>query len=150
MGSTYNAWNEPVKALTYLDQVKQRDPAYRGLYFEMAFSYNVLKQFDKAIQISEEGIKKNPKDCNLYKELLFAQMHIGNIEKAEKTYQAALTQCSNKEINAEMAGNIASFYFNKKNKEKINYWIVETRKWVDKESRNAKYLDYMEEQAGKL
>lgn len=128
-GFSHNAANEPAKALYYLDRVQKIDPNYPGLEFEYIFAYNAGKQHDKAIALIEAALKKRPQDGKLYKELLYAQVLSGQINKAEETYKTALSYVDI-DIRTEMAMNIASNYLMQKNKEKFKLWADDIQTWI--------------------
>lgn len=83
---TYNAWNECSKGLTFLEKVKTIDPNYKELKTEIAFSYNCLKQYEKAIVILKEAIKQKPDDAYAHKMLLYSQVYNNQLPDAIKTY----------------------------------------------------------------
>src|SRR5690349_6823667 len=55
-GYMYNGWNMCGKALTFLERAKIVDPNYKGLNVELAFSYNCLRQFEKAEKVLESDV----------------------------------------------------------------------------------------------
>ena len=122
LGFTYNAWNQPEKALPYLERVKLINSAYPRLTFEFAFAYNALKQFDKAVAILELAIKNNPKECALYKELIYSQMNLKKIDEGMKTIEVALTVCNDKNIRSEMLQNILYYHYSNKDKAQFKVW----------------------------
>lgn len=122
LGFTHNAWNQPEKALPYLERVKQINSAYPRLTFELAFAYNALKQFDKALAILEEAIKNNPNECGLYKELIYSQMNLKKIDEGMKTIEVALAVCQDKNIRSEMLQNILYYHYSNKDTAKFKVW----------------------------
>jgi tetratricopeptide (TPR) repeat protein len=73
-GFLYNGYDECAKALTYLERAQKIDPKFKGLEVELAFSYNCLSQFDKAILVLQNALVTNPTDAYFYKELIYAQI----------------------------------------------------------------------------
>lgn len=124
----YNGWNECKKALTYLTKAKEIDPNYEGLNVELAFSYNCLKEFDKAEKIIEEELRAKPTDAYINKEYIYTNSKTGNIDKATKQYYNALETIKDKIYNAENCYNIMQFFYNKKDKINFNIWYKELQK----------------------
>src|SRR5215203_2346613 len=73
-GYFYNAWNESEKALIYLERAQTINSKFGGLEFELAFAYNALERYEKAVTVLKSAIATSPQDCLLYKELSFAEM----------------------------------------------------------------------------
>jgi len=131
-GFLYNSWDESVKALTFLEKAQKINSKYKGLEFELAYAYNSLAQYDKAIPVLESAIEDMPNDCLLYKELSYAQMHFGSLAKASVTCKKGISICSDKELRAEIAYNLAYQYYLKKDKDNFADWASETKKWASK------------------
>lgn len=125
-GFIYNAWNECDKALGFLENAYQREPDYDGLRGELAFSYNCLQQFQKAVEVLTEAVRKKPLDAYLNKELIYAQIHNGDIEKAKKSYWNFLKNGTNKTYNGENAFNILGFYYQKGDAKSFYDWLSKT------------------------
>jgi hypothetical protein len=58
-GKHYNSAGAAQKALGFLESAYQTDPHAPGLEFELTYSYNELRQFDKSIAILKDAIKTN-------------------------------------------------------------------------------------------
>ncbi|WP_316845335.1 hypothetical protein [Pedobacter psychrodurus] len=149
LGFVYNQWDLAEKALINLEKVKAINPKYNGLSFEFAFAYNVLKQYDKAAKVLKEAIVENPKDCLLYKELVYAQLNV-KLTDAEETYRDADKNCSDNAYKSEMAHNIAYHYYLLKNKQKFNYWGEEVTKYSKPEDQFSQKLKLMRAEMDKL
>jgi tetratricopeptide (TPR) repeat protein len=128
-GFMYNGWNECAKALTYLERAQKINPKFEGLPVELAFSYNCLGQFDKAVLILQSELKENPADAYTNKELVYALIKSGQLSKAANACKKAIAICPDK-FNGEMCYNILHSYFEKKDKANFNLWAAETRKWT--------------------
>jgi tetratricopeptide (TPR) repeat protein len=129
-GFMYNAWDQPAKALTYLERGQKIDPKFKGLEFELAYAYNALQQYDKAIIVLKSAIETSPKDCYLYKELSYAEFHTGQLEKASATGKQGISFCTDRSIKAEIAYNLAYQYYKAEDKINFKYWADETKKWA--------------------
>jgi tetratricopeptide (TPR) repeat protein len=148
-GYLYNAWNQPAKALTYLEKGRKINPKFAGLEFELAYSYNALQQFDKSIPVLQSAIATTPGDCYLYKELSYAEMHLGQFQQAAETCKKGINICSEKPIKSEIANNMAYQYFKLKDKPNFLYWAKETKKWATKDDQFMANIIRMEKEFGK-
>jgi tetratricopeptide (TPR) repeat protein len=137
-GYMYNGWDECAKALTYLEKAKKINPNFKGLGVELAFSYNCLLQFDKAILVLRNALVSNPTDAYINKELIYAQIKSGQLDKASESCKNAISVCKDKTYNAENCYNLLHELYIKKDKENFNLWVDETKKWC---SDNAKLLN---------
>ena len=131
-GFLYNSWDEPAKALTYLQRAQQLDPKFSGLAPELAYTYNALQQYDKAIPVALRGLETTPDNCYTYKELSYAQLQLGQPKDAATTYQKSVSLCTDKETKSEIAFNIAGHYYRTKDRSNFDYWAKETAKWATK------------------
>lgn len=147
LGSTFNAWKENTKALTYLDQVKKIDPNYKGLVYEEAFAYNALGAYDKAVEVITAGLKLNENDCSLYAELAYAQMNLKQVEKSIETCKKALVNCSDTNLKSQMMYNIVYHFYNIKDKAQFNIWSEEAKKLF---GTNANILQTLEKWKAEL
>ena len=146
-GYMYNGWNECQTALTFLEKAYKINPNYKDLKVELGFSYNCLSNFEKAIVILKLAIKEDPSSAYINKELLYAQIHNGQLEDAINTYDKIINEITDKTYNGENAFNILGEYFRQKNIEKFNQWIKKTS--IDKDSRFIKYIEQMKYELNK-
>lgn len=124
-GYTYNGWGECAKALEYLNKAYKLDPKYKGLKVELAFSYNCLKEYDKAIGILMKSIEEGQPTAYTIKELIYAQAKRGNLKDAEKTFNIFDPKISDKTYRAENAYNILQGYYLNKDIFNFNRWLKE-------------------------
>ena len=143
-GYFYNHWGESAKALAYLEKAYKLNPGYKNAEFELAFAYNALERFNDAIMVLEKAIVRTPKECLLYKELSYAQIHIEQLEKASESCTKGIRSCDDKKMKAEIAYNLTYSYFSKKDKANFEVWARETKKWADAESIFSKNIALME------
>lgn len=132
-GYNYNAWNECETALIFLKKAYQKEPNYKGLRTEMAFSYNCLERYQEAITILQQAIKDNPVDAYAIKELIFSQVKNGAVDEALSTYKEFAKKNLNNPYQNENAYNILHGYFTKKDIENFNKWLTETQIANDKQ-----------------
>jgi tetratricopeptide (TPR) repeat protein len=142
-GYMYNGWDECSKALTYLLKAKAIDPNYEGLNVELAFSYNCLKEYDKAEQILEEELKSNSANAYVNKEYIYAVSKTENIDKATKQYLKSLETIKDKTYNAENCFNIMQFFYKKKDTDNFNFWYKELKKCSNDNKMIKEYADKM-------
>jgi len=145
---TYNTWNECAKGLTFLEKVKTIDPNYKELKTEIAFSYNCLKQYEKAIAILKEAIKQKPDDAYAYKMLLYSQVYNNQLPDAIKTYYKIEKDITDKTYKSENAFNILCAFYSQNNLKKFNEWVNFTQ--IDKDERFKPYVEKFKQDLEKM
>lgn len=128
-GYIYNGYNECAKGLTYLERAQKINPKFEGLAVELAFSYNCLGQYDKAITVLNTAIESNPTNAYLFKELIYAQLKSGNLALAAETCKKAISVCTDKTYHSENCYNLLHEYYLKKDRLNFNAWLTEAKKW---------------------
>lgn len=146
IGYHYNAVGASNLALEPLEKAYEIEPHFDGLEFELAFAYNALGQFDKAIPIMESAIENDKQNFRFYRELGFSYKNLKQIGKAEIIYRKGMKLTKDKSQKGEMAVNMAQSYFQVKDKEKFKEWAKLTRKYSEKNSRFAQFIDAWEEE----
>lgn len=144
IGNSLNAVGGSQTALKYLEKAYTLEPHLDGLEFELAFAYNALKQFDKAVPVLENAIKNDSTNYLFYKELGYSYKFLGQVDKAEKTYKKGIKISSNDNIKSEMALNMTHTFFELKNREKFDEWSQLTRQYSKPGSQFSKYIDMFE------
>ena len=144
-GFLYNSWDECEKALTFLEKGQAINPKFKGLEFELAYAYNALERYNNAITVLEGALQTTPNECYLYKELSYAQMHIGQLDKAAVSCKKGIELCSEKPMKCEIAFNLAKQYFLIKDKVNFKSWADEMKKWADTDDFFMNNLKKMEE-----
>lgn len=129
-GFMYNGWNECEKALEYLEKAQKLDVEYKGLRTELAFSYNCLKQYQKAVDILKLALKKDPLDAYTNKELIYAEAKNGNLEDAENVCRKVFKEVADKTYNTENAYNILQAYYIKQDIKSFNRWFAEANSYL--------------------
>ena len=145
IGYFYNHVGASHNAIVPLQKGFEKDAQFEGLGFELGFAYNATQKFTEAIPILEKTLKYEPKNALLYKELGFALINTEQFERAEKIYNKGLTLSDSDFQKSEMAVNLAQTYFKLKNRSKFNKWAEITRKYAEKGSRFAQFIDYFEQ-----
>lgn len=140
-GYTYNGWGECEKALEFLKKAEAINADFKGLRVELGFSYNCLKDHQKAIVVLKEAVKSDPNDAYANKELLYSQIHNNQFNDAILTYERIIRDVSDKTYNAENAFNILGVYYQQKDVKKFNEWIEKTG--VDKDERIGPYVEQL-------
>jgi tetratricopeptide (TPR) repeat protein len=128
-GYLYNGWDQCAKALTYLEKAKKIDPTFKGLEVELAFSYNCLGQYNKAVIELTNIIERSPKDAYVNKELVYSLVKSGQLESASIACKKAIKVCKDKTYNGENCYNLLHEYYKNKDKTNFNHWLKETKKW---------------------
>lgn len=145
-GYMYNGWNECEKALPFLLKAKELDPKFEGLAVELAFSYNCLKDFNKAIEILEDELTRNPSDAYVNKEYIYSVTKTNDIEKAIKQFYNSIKTIKENTYNAENCFNIMEFYYRQKNKKNFTVWYNELKKWPNENKQINKYAELMKKE----
>ena len=148
-GYMYNGWELCAKALTYLERAKAIDPKFKGLLVELAFSYNCLGQYDKAISVLSEALKTDPTNAYTHKELIYAQLKSDQLDKASESCKKAIEVCADKSYNAENCYNLLHTYYLKKDKANFNLWLKETKKWASSNEDMKRSIKIMEDELSK-
>jgi tetratricopeptide (TPR) repeat protein len=148
-GYMYNGWDECAKALTYLEKAEKLNPKYKGLAVELSFSYNCLKQYDKAELILEEEIKTNSSDAYVNKEYIYTLTKNTNIDKAVKQFEISIKTLKDNQYNAENCYNILQYYYNQKDKVNFNKWYDMLQKQPNENKMLTKYADNMKTEINK-
>ncbi len=144
-GYLYNGWNQCAKALTYLERAQQQEPGFKGLSVELAFSYNCLKQYNKAVAVLQNALVANPTDAYTNKELIYAQIESGQLDKASESCKRAIAVCTDKTYNGENCYNLLHNYYEKKDKTNFTAWLAETKKWTATNAELTRSIKMMEE-----
>lgn len=145
-GYTYNAWGACEKALEFLEKAYQTNPDYDGLATELAFSYNCLQQYPKAIVVLEKALKKEPLDAYTNKELIYALAKSGALEKAEKACRKVLKDCPDKTYNTENIYSVLHGYFLKKDTANFAKWLKEHQTQLAENKDYMVYVDGMKKE----
>ncbi|HQV06762.1 MAG: hypothetical protein R2796_12395 [Chitinophagaceae bacterium] len=148
-GFLYNAWNQCATALQYLQKAKNVDPQYNKLNVEMAFSYNCLQLYDSAIIVLNKALKADSTDAYVNKELVYAQIKSGQLEKAAASCRKAIRICTDQKFNGENCYNILYTYFRKNDKVNFNAWLDEAKKWCAKNKQYMNIIEAMEKEMNK-
>ena len=132
LGYTYNRWNEPNKALEYLDAVRKIDHKYPGLDGEYELAYRRQEKFSKSERYLHRRLEATPHEINWdrRKNDIFTLTKANEMKKAEEIYTHALRACNDEMIKADMAYNIAFQYYKMKDKTKFKHWRNEVNRWV--------------------
>lgn len=145
-GFMYNGWGECAKALDYLERAQKINPDFEGLGVELAYSYNCLEQYNKAITVLQKALAAAPTDAYTNKELIYALMKSDQLDKAAAACKNAITVCTDSQFNMENCYNLLHSFFLKKDKEQFNAWKAETRKWCKDNERLMKSIAAMEKE----
>ncbi|MDX6191484.1 hypothetical protein SGQ83_19175 [Flavobacterium sp. Fl-318] len=147
-GYMYNGWGECEKALDYLEKAKVINPEYKGLLVELAFSYNCLKQYQKAVDVLEIALKKEPLDAYTNKELVYAETKNGNLQEAENVCRKVFKECKDKTYNSENAYNVLQAYYLKKEIKNFNNWFQEVESYLMNDQRFKPLVEKMKKELG--
>ena len=148
-GYMYNGWDECAKALTYLEKAEKINPKYKGLAVELSFSYNCLKQYDKAELILEEEIKTNSSDAYVNKEYIYTTTKNNKVDKAVKQFEKSLETLKENQYNAENCYNILQYYYSQKDKTNFNKWYDILQRQPNENKMITKYADNMKSDINK-
>lgn len=131
------------RAALLLEKQRIHHPHAENLEFELGYSYNALRQYDKAINLLEGAIRVSENNAFLYKELGFAYQQKGLYENAVSGLEKGISVAtvSQKTIKAEMAFNIAFTYkLFLNNEQEFQNWGAKAYSWSSETSATAKAL----------
>jgi tetratricopeptide (TPR) repeat protein len=148
-GFMYNDWGECAKALTYLERGQKLNAKFKGLAVELAFSYNCLNLPDKAIAVLKNALETNSTDAYLNKELIYAQLKLGQLDVAAESCKRAIAVCTDKTYHGENCYNLLYHFYEKKDKTNFLLWLEETKKWNAKNAELLQYIKTMEDTLAK-
>ncbi|WP_418262735.1 tetratricopeptide repeat protein [Flavobacterium faecale] len=145
-GFVYNAWNECVLGLSFLEKAQKLNPAYKGLATELAFSYNCAGRYSDAIKILEQSLQENPADAYTHKELIYAQTKSGQIDKAIVSCQRSLKVCKDQTYAAENSFQVLHAYFTNKDHSNFDKWLASNDELFNKDKRFLPIIEQMKNQ----
>lgn len=142
-GYMYNEWNECRKGLSFLLKAKEINPNFEGLAAEIAFSYNCLKEYDNAVTILEEHIKKNPINDYVIKEYIYSLTKTNGIDRAVEQYYTSTKSVNENIYNAENCFNILQYYYKHNDKNNFKIFYTELHKYPDASDELKEYAETM-------
>lgn len=149
-GFLFNAWEECSYALPYLLKANKINPNYEGLAVELAFTYNCLEQYDKATEILKDALKTTPDNCYFYKELVYTLKNSGKENEAETVAIKGISVCNDNLMRAEMAYNISTIFYEKKDKISLKKWLDEAKKYPNNNKPMNDGIKVMEREMEKM
>jgi tetratricopeptide (TPR) repeat protein len=129
--------------LTYLEKAEKLNPKFKGLAVELSFSYNCLKQYDKAEMILEVDIKTNSRDAYVNKEYIYTLTKNNKIDKAVNQFETSTKTLKDDQYNAENCYNILQYYYNQKDKVNFKKWYDILQKQPNQNQMITKYAENM-------
>ena len=148
-GYMYNGWNECARALRFLEKAQRMNSKFQGLSVELAYSYNCLEQYDKAILVLQDALKANPTDAYVNKELIYAQIKSGQLDAASESCKKATKVCDDKTYNGENCYNLLYEYYKIKDKSNFYLWLKEAKKWTVNNADMTRNIKLMEDELKK-
>ncbi len=131
-GYIYNGWGECEKALEFLNRAYKLNSKHEGLKVEIAYSYNCLKNYKKAIEVLMQSINEETVTAYTIKELIYSQAKNGDLKDAENTFNLFLSKISDTTYKSENAYNILQGYYLKKDYANFQRWLTESNIKSDK------------------
>jgi len=131
-GRAFNAIGESRLALNYLLPARQERREAEGLGFELAYAFNALRNFDRAIEVASEAFARDGRDAMLCKELAYAYQHSVRLDQASKTYSRCLTLVSEShaQYRAEIAFNLAGVFKGLGALDTCRHWLDKAAEWM--------------------
>lgn len=90
LGLIYGAQNKQKEAAREFETVRGLNPGFEGIYQVLALTYRELGLNDDAIAALQEGLKRQPKNLQLLRALVYLQVHGQDDLSAIPTFQAIL------------------------------------------------------------
>jgi tetratricopeptide (TPR) repeat protein len=142
-GYMYNGWNECEKGLEFLLKAKSVDPNFDGLAVELAFSYNCLNEFDKALNVLGFAINEEPSNEYINKEYIYTLIKTMEIDRAIVQYNKSIELNIKNTHNAENCFNILGYYYKKRDQKNFKFWEKELKKWPNDNEQITEYVGLM-------
>lgn len=140
IGRHLNSAGGAQKALEYLESAYQTDPNAAGLVFELTYSYNELKQYDKSILVLDAALKTEPNNIMFYREMGYSYSHKNDFDNAIKYYLKGLDLQGDNDTKAEMAANLASIYRAQNKPDDYKKWMQNAKSWASPTSQLGQQL----------
>jgi len=121
--SAINGLNRPDLALPILKSLHAGNFNTKQLYFELAFAYNALKNFNEAEKIIDEAETKGYLDELLIKEKIYAYSHSNKLEEANKFLRSKISVFKSSLYKEESIANMVVNYYRSKNFSKTKEWL---------------------------
>ena len=139
-GIVHNSKGEYDMASVFLNEAFLINPDYLNLRYQLAIALNGTRAYDKAIMLIEEALKLNPTSYELYKELSYSKMKIGEITSAEEFANKGIKLCGVDGEKCQMALNIAVYYSEIKDAKKFDQWVKLAEKYATEGDRQFKQI----------
>ncbi|ASW73445.1 hypothetical protein IQ37_15375 [Chryseobacterium piperi] len=140
--SKMNGANFPQLALPKLEKLYQNNFKTNKVYFELAFSYNALKDFANAEKICMEAMRNKISDDLINKEYIYSLLQQKKTSEADTFLSGALGNFINKDNKAESMMNMVAFNAQYKNIDLAEKWLNLLKKENDeKYKQNIEQLE---------
>lgn len=141
--SKMNGLQSPELALPKLLQLYKNNFKTTSLYFELAFSYNALKEFSKAERIASEAIQNNKSSDLVRKEYVFALANQNKLKELDTYLTQDLPRFTSERDKAEAIINTIASSAHYDNLDMANKWLIKLKSEVDilKYQRNINLLE---------
>lgn len=127
LGSHLNGAGCSQQALPFLEKVYEKNKKSPELLFELAYSYNALKQYGKSISILKRALKAHPNSGLLYKESIYANVMLLRLDEAERDFAKYIVHADDLRYQTESAYNIAYGFYLKGDRKRFNEWFEITK-----------------------
>ena len=98
----------------------------------------------KATLILQDALLADPTDAYTNKELVYAQIKNGQLDKAAESCRKAIEVCKDQSYNGENCYNVLHSYYLKKDKANCVLWLDLAKKWTTKNAAMTKNIATME------
>lgn len=141
--SKINGMNSPQLALPILNKLYKSNFKKDQLYFELAFSYNALKDFANAEKICSEAINNKISDDSINKEYIYSLLQQKKTNEADIFLTKTLSNYKNKDQKAESMMNMVGFNAHYKNLDLAEKWLNLLKK--DNDEKYKKNIQQLED-----
>jgi len=111
-------------AVDCLERSYNLEPERNRLAFELAFAYNAVGEYNRAIPVLKDEIEKVSDEYINHREIGYSYLHTKQFELAKTHYEQAFSLCSPflDSERAEIAYNLAQVFLNTGNKKDGEQW----------------------------
>ncbi|WP_172282456.1 tetratricopeptide repeat protein [Chryseobacterium sp. LAM-KRS1] len=140
--SKINGMNSPQLALPILEKLYHNNFKTNSLYFEMAFSYNALKDYANAEKVCKEALDNKKSNDSTNKEYVYALLQQKKTNDADLFLTENLKSFKDKGSKAESMINMVAFNAHYKNLDLAEKWLNLLKKDNDEKYKgNIKQLE---------
>ena len=148
-GYTLNLKKEFNQAIIFFNKAYILDPNHPSLKIHYAKALNASKNFKKANDLLTSDEKTSKNSYEFHQEYAIALINLGMIAQAETHAKKTLKLCELNSPRCNICLVFAQHYFDKKDKERLDYWLNNSQTFVNEDKNAQKKINAMLTEASK-